>query len=152
MKKSQNNLTCSDHSKPIEGYCKDCQAYICASCMFGSGNPHKSHTLISLDELADFLRELMDKNADIIHHEYCEGRSLDVRQAKKSLENQTNQLIERITKCANSIISTITKTKNRWICIFLCVMGLNTNFVLIVKKSLIILVEILLSTKKCSKN
>lgn len=115
MKKSQNNLTCSDHSKPIEGYCKDCQAYICASCMFGSGNPHKSHTLISLDELADFLRELMDKNTEVIRHEYCEGRSLDVRQAKKSLETQTNQLIERITKCTNIIISTITKRKDELI-------------------------------------
>ena len=51
---NQNNLSCSLHSKPIEGYCKECQAYICSTCLFGNGNVHKSHTLISLEELADY--------------------------------------------------------------------------------------------------
>ena len=54
---NQNNLSCSLHSKPIEGYCKECQAYICSTCLFGNGNVHKSHTLISLEELADSIRQ-----------------------------------------------------------------------------------------------
>ena len=52
MNTSTSNLVCSIHSKQIEGYCKDCQSYLCAGCMFGTKNVHKSHDLISLDELA----------------------------------------------------------------------------------------------------
>ena len=118
---NQNNLSCSLHSKPIEGYCKECQAYICSTCLFGNGNVHKSHTLISLEELADYLREIIDKNANLIHHEYCDSRSLEVRQAKKAIETQTAQLIERINKDTNKIISIIQKRRDELI------NQLNTN-------------------------
>ena len=118
---NQNNLSCSLHSKPIEGYCKECQAYICSTCLFGNGNVHKSHTLISLEKLADYLREIIDKNANLIHHEYCDSRSLEVRQAKKAIETQTAQLIERINKDTNKIISIIQKRRDELI------NQLNTN-------------------------
>ena len=74
-----------------------------------------------IEELADYLREIIDKNANLIHHEYCDSRSLEVRQAKKAIETQTAQLIERINKDTNKIISIIQKRRDELI------NQLNTN-------------------------
>lgn len=112
MNSSNSNLSCSIHSKQIEGYCKDCQMYLCASCMFGMKNVHKSHTLISLDELAEYLRELIHQNTDLLQHEFCESRSIEVKQAKKAITDQTNNLVNRINKECEDLVKLIQQRRD----------------------------------------
>jgi hypothetical protein len=104
---STKKLICENHNKQIEGYCKDCLCYVCANCMFESPNIHKNHNFLSLDELSFYLREKIDKNSDLLKHDYCDKPLMNIRQCKTTLTQNTNTLIERINKESDKLIEII---------------------------------------------
>ena len=108
--KEKTLLTCPIHKRNVEGYCENCKCYLCSSCMFMSPNVHKGHDFLSLEELSFYLRTVIDQNSELFKYEYCEKPSVNVRQAKNSLNNQTKTLIDRITKESDKLIDII---KNR---------------------------------------
>ena len=106
--KPLKNLFCEHHTnKQVEGYCKDCLCYVCANCMFESPNIHKNHNFLSLDELGFYLREKIDKNSELLKHDYCDKPLMNIRQCKTTLTQNTNTLIERINKESDKLIEII---------------------------------------------
>lgn len=110
--KATKNLICDIHKKEIEGFCSDCQTYLCSSCMFSSNNQHKSHTLMNMDELSMYLRNLILDNSKFLKHEYIEEILFGIQQAKSALLDQSHQLIEKIDKEVESLMTMLKERRN----------------------------------------
>lgn len=106
-KQTTKSLLCAFHKKEIEGFCNECQTYLCSSCMFSSNNQHKSHTLMNMKELSMYLRNLILDNSAFLKHEYLEDHEIGIRQAKGALIEQSRQLIKRIDKEVESLVAII---------------------------------------------
>lgn len=102
---------CFLHNNTSEGYCRDCDQFICSKCIFSSPNVHKSHSFLSLDELAMFLRELIDKNSEILKSGFYEVPNLNIKEAKFAIRQNAQKLIDQVNDDSEKLIEIINSRK-----------------------------------------
>lgn len=110
-KNSPKKPKCVLHKNDSEGYCRNCSTFICSKCIFSSPNIHKNHNFFSLDELAMFLRELIDKNNDLLKSKFYETPNLNIKDAKFSIKQNYQKLIDHVNADCDKIIDIVNKRR-----------------------------------------
>jgi hypothetical protein len=99
--------TCTFHNRDVEAFCIDCNYFICASCTLISNNPHKLHSINSLNETIIYLRNLISDNFNYMKKEHTEEKLLSLKEVKIQLQSETTEIIQKINSIFEEIIQSV---------------------------------------------